>query len=53
MEARRQAPVSDEMRRVNQTFDDRNIRHAIQLILDSPNAEEIVKELNWRLKQRR
>jgi len=40
------------MESVNRAFDERNLRHAIELILESPRAAEIVTELNWRLTQR-
>jgi hypothetical protein len=42
----------DSMERVHREFDQRNLRHAMELILASPDAEEIVTELNLRLTQR-
>ena len=42
----------DTMERVHRVFDERNVRHAVELILASPDAEKIVRELAWRLAQR-
>ena len=42
----------DPMERVHREFDQRNLRHAVELILASPDAEEIVEELKWRLARR-
>ena len=44
--------TQDEMERVHRAFDKRNLRHAIELILASPDAVEIVRELKWRLARR-
>ena len=43
---------ADSMEQVHQDFDRRNLRHAIELILASPDAEEIVEEPKQRLAQR-
>jgi hypothetical protein len=40
------------MERVHRAFDQRNLRHAMELILASPDAEEIVMELKSSLAQR-
>ena len=42
----------DSMERVHREFDQRNLRHAVELILASPDAEEIVEELRSRLRRR-
>jgi hypothetical protein len=42
----------DSMECVHRDFDRRNLRSAVELILASPDAEEIVEELKRRLAQR-
>ena len=42
----------DSMELVHRDFDERNLRRAVELILASPDAEEIVEELKRRLAQR-
>ena len=48
----RRSGAQDDMERVHREFDQRNLRHAIELILASPDAEEVVRELQWRLTRR-
>ena len=50
--ATRAPGVEDPMERVHREFDQRKLRHAVDLILASSDAEEIVKELQWRLARR-
>jgi hypothetical protein len=42
----------DSMERVHRDFDQRNLRRAVEFILASPDAEDIVEELKRRLAQR-
>ena len=51
-EAPRKSSARGKMEQVHRAFDERNLRHAMELILASPDAEGIVRELKWRLARR-